>query len=319
MKDTFSRDLRYMRISITDRCNLRCSYCRPEEIPFIPHDQILRYEEILRICKIMANMGVSAVRVTGGEPLMRKGCVGFLQALKDTPGLERVTLTSNGVFLQEHLQALAGLKLDGLNISLDTLSPERYQKITGFDGFRQVWAAIEESIELGIPVKLNFVPIQGVNEADILSMANLARELPIGVRFIELMPSGENQALRGVSTETILALLKAEYADLEEDHTQRGFGPARYFKSGQMKGNIGLIGALSDNFCATCNRLRLTSEGFLQFCLHHNAGIDLRGMLRGGADDVVIAQAIEIGIRDKPERHTLHDETNLNFMSRIGG
>jgi len=319
MKDTFSRDLRYMRISITDRCNLRCNYCRPEEIPFIPHDQILRYEEILRVCKIMANMGVSAVRVTGGEPLIRKGCVGFLQTLKDIPGLERVTLTSNGVFLQEHLQELAKLKLDGLNISLDTLSPKRYQEITGFDGFQKVWAAIEESIALGIPLKLNFVPIQSVNEADILPMANLARALPIGVRFIELMPSGENKALKGVSTDTILAMLRAEYPDLEEDPTQRGFGPARYFKSAQMQGSIGLIGALSDNFCAACNRLRLTSEGFLQFCLHHNAGIDLRGMLRGGTDDAAIAHAIEAGVREKPERHALQDETNLNFMSRIGG
>lgn len=319
MKDTFSRSIRYMRISITDRCNLRCSYCRPEAIPFIPHDDILRYEEILRICKIMTDMGVSVMRVTGGEPLMRKGCVGFLEALKHIPGLERVTLTSNGLLLQEHLQALADLKLDGLNISLDSLSPERYRVITGFDGFRQVWAAIEQSIVLGIALKLNFVPMQGVNEADILPMANLARELPIGVRFIELMPSCENQALRGISTEQILAMLKAEFDDLDEDHTRRGFGPARYFKSGQMRGSIGLIGALSDNFCATCNRLRLTSEGFLKFCLHHNTGLDLRAMLRGGADDAAIARAIETGIQDKPERHSLQDETNLNFMSRIGG
>jgi len=319
MKDTFSRSIHYLRISITDRCNLKCMYCRPREIPFIPHSDILRYEEILRVCNIMVNMGIKVLRVTGGEPLMRKDCVPFLQALKQIPGLERVTLTTNGVFLQEHLQALSALGLDSLNISLDTLSPERYRDITGSDGFKPVWTAIQQGIELGIPIKLNFVPIQGINHEEILPMAKLARDLPISVRFIELMPSDESRGLQGVSTDAILAILKAEYSDLEEDHTTHGFGPARMFKSAYMKGRIGLIGALSDGFCTACNRLRLTSEGFLQLCLHHNRGIDLRALLRCDADDAAIADAIAKGIQEKPERHGLREGTSLNTMSRIGG
>jgi len=319
MKDTFSRAIRYLRVAITDRCNLKCVYCRPEEIPFIPHDDILRYEEILRVCGIAAGLGVKVIRVTGGEPLMRKGCTDFVKTLKGIPDIERVTLTTNGVLLENQLNALRAAGLDGLNVSLDTLLPNRYRDLTGFDEFERVWAAVNRSVALGIPTKLNFVPIRGVNQDELLQIANLARELPIDIRFIELMPSGENGGLEGISTPEILALLKAEFCDLEEDQAQRGFGPARYFRSRDMMGSVGLIGALSDNFCDTCNRLRLTSEGFLKVCLHHNAGIDLRAMLRGGADDAAIASAIEEGVRQKPERHFLEEETNLRFMSRIGG
>ena len=319
MKDMFSRSIRYMRISITDRCNLNCLYCRPAEIPFIPHDAILRYEEILRICNIVVDMGVTVLRVTGGEPLMRKDCLPFLKALKQIPGLEHVTLTTNGVCLQDHLQGLSDMGLDGLNISLDTLSPERYRKITGADGFERVWAAIRQGIQLGIPIKLNFVPIQGVNEDEIIPMANLTRTLPIGVRFIELMPSSENKGLQRIPTDTILTMLQAEFDDLKEDPARRGFGPARIFQSAQIKGSLGLISALSDSFCTTCNRLRLTSEGFLKLCLHHNLGIDLRALLRDGADDAAIARAIADGVRKKPEQHDLQKGTRLNTMSQIGG
>jgi len=288
-------------------------------MPFIPHDDILRYEEILRICGIAADLGVKTIRVTGGEPLVRKGCIEFIKALKAMPQPERVTLTTNGVYLQEHLQTLADIGLDGCNISLNASTREQYQAITGYDGFDRVWRAIREGIALGIPIKLNFVPIQGVNHEDILPMANLARELPVDVRFIELMPSRENRNLKGVSTDEVFRILKTEYADLEEDPTQRGFGPAGYFTSKDMQGSIGFIGALSDNFCAACNRLRLTSEGFLRFCLHHNTGIDLRAMLRGGADDAAIAAAIEEGVRAKPEGHMLEEQVKLRDMFRIGG
>ena len=319
MKDTFSRGICYMRIAITDRCNLKCIYCRPEEIPFIPHDDILRYEEILRVCGIGANLGVTAIRVTGGEPLMRKGCGDFIRALKQIPGIERVSLTTNGVFLQSHLDALEEAKLDGLNVSLDTLNPGRYRELTGLDAFETVWGAVLESVDRGIAVKLNFVPMEGVNREEIIPFANLARKLPVDVRFIELMPSGENRGLTGVPAGEVFSILKEEYGDLEEDHAQRGFGPARYFKSRDMQGSIGLISALSDNFCATCNRLRLTSEGFLKVCLHHNLGIDLRDMLRSGAADEAIAAAIEKGVLLKPKQHVLQEGTNLHFMSRIGG
>ena len=319
MKDTFSRDICYMRIAITDRCNLKCIYCRPEEIPYIPHADILRYEEILRICGIGATLGVQTIRITGGEPLMRKDCAAFIKRLKQIPGIERVTLTTNGVLLGQYLPALIEAKLDGLNISLDTLSAEGYQKITGFAEFETVWAALHESVASGIPTKLNFVPIRGINQDEICAVASLAQDFPLDVRFIELMASGENQGLEGITVSEILAMLKGAYGNLEEDSTQRGFGPARYYKSENMPGSIGLIGPRSDDFCAGCNRLRLTSEGFLKVCLHHNLGMDLRAMLRGGATDEAIAAAIVGVVRQKPEKHALQTGTNLKFMSRIGG
>ena len=319
MRDQFSRNICYMRIAITDRCNLNCIYCRPEAMPFIPHDDILRYEEILRVCGIAAGLGVKAIRVTGGEPLVRKGCTDFVEGLKRIPGIERVTLTTNGVLLQQHIDNLAAAKLDGLNVSLDTLSRAKYQQLMGADEFESVWAALWQAVELGIPTKINFVPVRGLNCEEIVAAAHLAKEWPVDVRFIELMPSGENQGMQGVPATEILALLQAAFADLQEDPSQRGFGPARYFKSERLQGSIGLIGAISDNFCAACNRLRLTSEGFLKVCLHHNLGVDLRAMLRGGATDGEIALAMQEGVRQKPEAHVLHEGTNLNFMSRIGG
>ena len=319
MKDTFARQIYYMRIAITDRCNLKCIYCRPGEIPLIPQADLLRYEELLRVCGIAANLGVKVIRVTGGEPLLRKGCVDFIKALKGVSGIERVTLTTNGVLLQKHLDALIEAKLDGLNVSLDALSKARYRELTGADAFTTVWAGIQRSIASGIPVKLNFVPIRGMNQDEILPAANLARKLPVDMRFIELMPSGENQGMEGIAAGEVLAILKAEYKDLEEEPNRRGFGPARYFKSEKLKGSIGLISAISDNFCLSCNRLRLTSEGFLNLCLHHNVGIDLRAMLREGAEDEAIASAIREGVKRKPEKHVLEEGTNLHFMSRIGG
>ena len=319
MKDSFSRNIDYMRISITDRCNMKCPYCRPEDIPFIPHDKILRYEEILRVCKIMVAQGIKVIRVTGGEPLLREGCIDFLKSLKSIPQTPRVTLTTNGMLLKKYIKELHELQLDGLNVSLDTLSPELYKSMTGVDGLSQVLEAIHQALSLDIPVKVNCVPVKGLNDQEIIKMANLARELPIDVRFIELMPSSESSALQGVSSEEVYEVIAQEYPDLSYDETLRGFGPARYYKSQAMQGSVGVISAISDSFCSKCNRLRLTSEGYLKFCLHHDLGIDLREMLRNGESDDVIAQMIKANIQKKPEKHLLQEETSLKHMSRIGG
>ena len=323
MRDAFGRVIDYMRVSITDRCNLRCKYCMPEDLPFIHHDDILRYEEILRVCAAAARLGIKTIRVTGGEPLTRKGCVDFIRALKAQPGIENVTLTTNGVLLEPYLDELAGLKLDGLNISLDSLNQDTYLRITGQDGFKKVWRSLNRAIEVGFRVKINCVLVKGVNETEILPFARLAEELPVDVRFIELMPTGEDAGLEGVSTEEVMGVLADKYPDLSPDASKHGFGPARYYTCGLFKGGLGLIDAISSHFCSECNRLRLTSEGFLKLCLYHNDGLDLRPMLRGGAGDGEIGAAIENAVLRKPEHHSFRDgsgiDGGINKMSRIGG
>jgi len=291
----------------------------PDDMPFIPHDEILRYEEILRLCKILAQLGIKTVRVTGGEPLMRKDCVELLRGLKATPGIENIALTTNAVILKPHVQDLVDIGLRSLNISLDTLCPEGFKSLTGADKFDDVWDAIEEAAKAGLNIKINCVPIKNVNEDQIIPIANIAKDYNVNVRFIELMPSTVNSGIKGLSNEEVLEILKKEYNDLTTDGKTYGFGPARYYKSNGLKGSIGLISALSHNFCDNCNRLRLTSEGFLQFCLHHHQGFDLRTLLRSGATDEEIKMVAQQSIHSKPKKHFLHTETNLNHMSRIGG
>lgn len=319
MRDAFARKIDYMRVSITDRCNLRCGYCMPEDVPFMAHDDIMRFEELLRICSIMAGLGVKTIRVTGGEPLVRRGCFEFIKALKEMPGIENVALTTNGVYLEQHLEGFAAMGLDGLNISLDSLSPEIYSQITGFDAFNKTWDAIVKAVDLGLRVKINCVLMKGINDSQILPMVALLEQMPIDVRFIELMPTGFGKNLDSMAKEEILGIIQEHYPNLEEDYSKHGFGPAKYFKASGMKGSIGFISAVSDIFCATCNRIRLSSEGFLLLCLHYSDGIDLRAMLRGGASDEEIAAAIKESIKHKPEKHSLDKQTELKHMSKIGG
>lgn len=320
MRDSFGRNIDYMRVSVTDRCNLRCQYCMPEDLPFIPHDSILRYEEILRVAKIMTGLGVAKFKVTGGEPLVRKGCVNFLKELKSAPGVELVTLTTNGVLLEENLPALANMGLDGVNISLDTLDAGKYARITGKDEFHRVARAIEAAVYSGLRVKINCVPIRGINDGETVSFAQLTERFPLDVRFIELMPTGTNWAFKGIKSGETLAALMEAYPDLTPDNSLRGNGPARYYRSARLKGAIGFIDAISNHFCQSCNRLRLTGEGFLKLCLYHSGGLDLRGMLRSGASDSEIAQAVQEAVKLKPERHCFGDgRDGIEKMSRIGG
>ena len=313
----------YIRVSVTDRCNLRCKYCMPEDLPFIPHDRILRYEEILRICGIFAKLGVRIVKVTGGEPLTRKGCVEFIRDLKMIPGIEHVTLTTNGVLLEPYIDDLVVLGLDCVNISLDSLDPGIYERITGRDEFARVWSSLHKALDVGLRVKINNVPMRGVNDGEILAFAKLAETLPLDIRFIEQMPSGDDIHYHRVPAEEVLDMLSQAYPDLTADAMPHGFGPARYFKSAGLKGAIGLIDAISNHFCAGCNRLRLTSEGFLKLCLYYDDGLDLRGLVRGGASDDEIEAAIIRAVAQKPERHAFGSDPDgsggIGTMSRIGG
>ncbi len=322
MNDSLGRKIDYLRVSITDRCNLRCRYCMPGDLPFIPHVDILRYEEILRLCALAAKTGIQNVKVTGGEPLARKGCVDFVRALKAVRGIEHVTLTTNGVLLEPVIEELAGIGLDGVNISLDSLDRETYRQLTGRDALDGVWRSVQKAVEAGLRVKINCVAIRRLNDGEIPAIARLAEVRPLDVRFIELMPTGSGERLSGCSGAEILERLRSAYPDLAPDPTRHGFGPARYFRSARLQGAIGLIGAVSDHFCAACNRVRLTSEGFLKPCLCHHDGLDLRGLLRGGADDAEIEAAMERVIYTKPERHRFADMDmgdGIGTMSRIGG
>jgi cyclic pyranopterin phosphate synthase len=323
--DRYNRHLNYLRISITDRCNLRCIYCVPRErIQRLSHDEILRYEEILRIVRIGARMGIDKVRVTGGEPLVRKGVIDFLTKLTDTEGLKEVTLTTNGMLLTEHIGAIKHSGIKRLNISLDTLHREKFIRITGFDGFDKVWAGITAADEKGFrPIKLNVVALRGVNDDELLDFAKLTFTYPYHIRFIEYMPIGKERMQFGP------ALLVPEIqraiesiGELQPLRRNRNYGPAERFRLKGARGEIGFISALSHHFCADCNRLRLTADGQLRPCLLSDFQVDLKGALRAGATDRQLAEIFFEAVRNKPSDHNISIENPSGVscqMSSIGG
>lgn len=321
MKDNFGRVINYMRLSITDRCNLRCRYCMPEDLENIPHDQIMRYEEFLRLSEIFAGLGISKIKITGGEPLVRKGCVDFIHSLKQISGINNVTITTNGVLLAQNIDGLLEAGIDGINVSMDTMSAERYREITGRDEFRQVWKGICLALNKGVKLKINCVPMAGCNEDEIPAFFELARHNKLDVRFIEMMPIGYGKNFLPVSTEDIEKLLRKRYDVISTVTEKKGNGPAVYYRGTDFTGSIGLIGAVHHKFCDSCNRIRLTSEGFLQLCLASGAGTDLRGPLRAGASDSELEQLIRETIVRKPREHHFSDSgaEEIKHMSRIGG
>jgi cyclic pyranopterin phosphate synthase len=325
MVDPFGRTLDYLRVSVTDRCNLRCVYCMPPSgVESKPHDSILRFEETLRLCTIFASLGIRRIKVTGGEPLVRRGIAPFIQSLKDLPGIERVSLTTNGLLLNSYLDEGAGIP-DAVNISLDTLDRERFKKITLHDGLDVVLKAIENTLEKSIPLKINCVPIRGLNEADLVPLAALAKEKNIAVRFIELMPIGYSGGLEPVPGSEVYRLLENAFGPLRPFTGIPGGGPARYYSADGFTGKIGFISPLSHGFCETCNRLRLSSEGVLKPCLSSDLGKDLRGPLRAGASDEELIRAIRGLVSQKPKSHNFLSFCNAppaehtSGMFRIGG
>lgn len=321
MRDSYGRSIDYLRISITDRCNLRCRYCMPEPIPFLPHAEILRFEEIERICAIGAKLGIHTLKITGGEPLVREGCTQLMGRLKRLPGVEHVTLTTNGVLLGEHLPALAELGADGVNISLDTLEREAYQRITGQDALPCVLAGLQGAVAAGLRVKINCVPLAETGMDSLLALAELAKWYPVDVRFIELMPIGHGQGFAGQEQASLERSILSNWPELRPSEKKRGFGPAHYYTSQGFRGAVGFIDAVSHAFCGRCNRLRLTSEGFLKLCLCHGEGTDLRSLLRAGAGDRELEAAIRAAIERKPAQHSFGEAPSgeTRSMSQIGG
>jgi cyclic pyranopterin phosphate synthase len=306
--DNCNRHLNYLRISITDRCNLRCRYCVPQErIPKLSHADILTYEEILRVVRVATQLGISKVRVTGGEPLVRKGVYEFLHELKATERLKDVSLTTNGVLLKDNLEKIQAAGISRINVSLDTLNRTKYQDITGFDEFERVWQGIEKAHRMGFyPIKLNIVALRGINEEALVEMARLSFRYPFHVRFIEYMPIGQadfnpESLLLVPEIKNRISVLGDLVAVQEAEHD----GPAQRYQYPGAKGEIGFIPALSQHFCNKCNRLRLTASGLLRPCLLSDHQENLKKVLRENGSDQDLAEVFITAVQHKPSDHNL--------------
>ena len=325
MFDRYQREIHYLRLSVTDLCNLRCRYCMPDGVEKLEREAVLTYKEFLRLAALFARCGIDTVRVTGGEPLVRKNVAQLVAGLKETPGIRRVTLTTNAVLLAEQLPALLDAGLDSVNISLDTLRPEVFRQITARDDFAAVQAGLQAALESGLPVKLNCVPQAGVNEGELEQLAALAKDNAMQVRFIEMMPIGYGAAMPCISGPELRARFARRWPELAplsaaQEHAL-GDGPAVYYTVPGWQGSIGFIAAVHGKFCASCNRVRLTSQGFLRPCLASETGCDLRALLRSGADDAQLLAAIRETIWAKPREHHFNDSSMpaTRGMYRIGG
>ena len=322
MIDSHNRNIDYMRISITDRCNLRCTYCMPHGIKLAEHSEILSYEEILRICNLAVSLGIHKFKITGGEPLVRKGCVDFIARLKAMPGAEQVTLTTNGTLLEEQISDLCSAGLDGVNISMDTLRPERYRSLTAYAGeMPDIERLSALCVAKGLRTKINTVLLSEL-EDELVDIASIAERLPVDVRFIELMPIGVGKSVDGISAQIVKERLSARWPDLHHVSKNRGNGPAEYFHAQELIGYIGFISAMSGKFCDGCNRIRLTGMGQLRNCLCYDYGVDLRDTLRSGASDSELLSQMEACILSKPKAHTFSHPEQMKetiTMNQIGG
>ena len=328
--DAYHRPISDLRISVTDRCNLRCIYCMPEEgVAWRPHGQVLRYEEIATIVRAAAELGITKVRLTGGEPLVRLGIGDLVAMIAQTPGIDDLAMTTNGILLARYAEALAGAGLDRVNISLDTLDPQRFHEITRCGELADTLEGIEAAREAGLnPIKINTVVIRGMNDDEVVDLA--AKTLEAGwwnIRFIELMPVGNGELMteaweeRVVTADETRARIERAFGPLEPARMETGGGPARYFRLPGGKGTLGFITPISEHFCYRCNRLRLTADGQLRPCLLSDHEIDLRTLLRRGADAEEIKALIIECINAKPMRHHLgeHLHPEGRVMSEIGG
>lgn len=322
MIDGNQRSIDYLRISVTDRCNLRCVYCMPEEgIEWMPHTEILSYEEILRLCRVFGSLGVTKFKLTGGEPLARKGLETLVQGLKDIRTTESVTLTTNGVLLAEQLPRLLDAGLDGVNISLDTLDRERYAAVTRRDALPDALRGLEAALAVpNFNVKLNCVPT-GDRPEEWVALAGLAKENRLSVRFIELMPIGLGKSLSPCTEEQVRGAIEAAYGKMTPYEGTMGNGPCSYFTLPEFAGKIGFISAMSHKFCHRCNRVRLTASGFLKTCLQYETGVNLAPLL-GGTNEF-LRVAIEETVLGKPAAHqfgeTIIDAGEQHRMNEIGG
>lgn len=329
MFDRYQRKIEYVRISLTDRCNLRCRYCMPEEgVEKLRHEDILRFDEIVRIVRALASLGVRKVRLTGGEPLIRRNIVELVREIHAVPGIETIAMTTNGVMLADMAEDLVQAGLTGINISLDTLKAASFTELTRRPFFTRVEDGIEAIAATGLKdVKFNCVPIAGVNEEELPELvARFTRERPWKFRFIELMPIGcaYEAGFTGVPMAEVRSQLEASFGPLRPVLPERGVhGPAVYYQAAGFAGQVGFIDAMEYQFCSSCNRVRLTAEGFLKLCLNARTGVDLRHLLRSGMSDEELRQALQQAIYCKPQEHHFkaasYEEKDSRAMYQVGG
>ncbi len=323
-----NRAINYLRISVTDRCNFRCKYCVPSS-PFkvIEHERIAKYEELLRLTRLACDLGITKVRITGGEPFVRKGIFSFLEQLCRIDTLKDVSITTNGALLnRKKITALMDMGIQRLNFSLDTLDPSKFEAITGRNRFDKVWDAIHTAHEMGItPIKVNAVALRGFNDDEIQAIAGLTLKYPFHIRFIEYMPMGDSdvEKQQQILTKEIQERIVEAHGPLEPVERDKNDGPAKKFKLTGAKGILGFITPVSSHFCSECNRLRLTSRGTLRPCLLKNYETDILTPLRNGADDQALKQIIETTLTQKPLFHDLDSRTPkdmpISHMTSIGG
>jgi cyclic pyranopterin phosphate synthase len=322
--DSFGRVHNNLRISVTDRCNLRCTYCMPEEVTFLDRGELLSFEEIVRFVRVAVPLGIDKIRLTGGEPLMRRDLAVLVRMLSQVAGIRDIGLTTNGVLLADHAQALYDAGLRRINISLDTLDPGRFRQLARRDGLEQVIAGILAAKKAGFePIKVNAVSIRGITEHEVVALGKFAREHGLEMRFIEYMPIGADHWERDKvyfaheileQLETIAPLVPAE------DYDPRA--PAMEFRYTDGGGRVGIIASISRPFCLKCNRVRLTADGKLRNCLFALDEVDIKGLLRGGAADEPIADAIRRNVAEKWEGHEINTARfikPLRTMHAIGG
>jgi cyclic pyranopterin phosphate synthase len=325
-QDDFGRAINYLRVSVTDRCNLRCVYCMPPGgVEKHAHADMLRYEELALVVQAAAELGITKVRLTGGEPLARLGLPEFVRMIAAIPGIDDLSMTTNGTLLAGQAETLAEAGLQRVNISLDTLDPERFATITRSDRLDDVWAGVAAARAAGLtPIKFNMVVIRGLNDDQVVDFARKTLSGDWHVRFIELMPIGANVDWAGdgsVPIPEMRARIENALGPLQPIHGPRGNGPARYHQLAGAEGTIGFIGASSDHFCPSCNRLRLTADGRLRPCLLDEREIDLRAALRSGSGLEAVKGLLTQAIESKPKCHHLHEAIapRDRTMAQIGG
>ncbi len=327
MLDMYCRTISYLRISITDNCNLRCIYCLGKGNTYFKKEhELLSFDEVIRVVSIAAKLGIEKIRITGGEPLMRKNVCSLVRKIKNVEGIKEVLMTTNGILLNEYLEELIDSGVNKINLSLDSIDHEKYRKLTGGGELSTIIEVIDRCIEKGVILKLNTVIINSYNNGEILNLIKFALERNIDIRFIEMMPIGLSKGTEGITSDEIKNIIEEEYILKPYEGNILGSGPAIYYyahsKNYNRGGRIGFISPLTHNFCSSCNRLRITSDGFLKQCLHWKYGVDLKNILRKGVSDDELEKIIKNTILNKPNKHnfgTNNQDEDKRLMSQIGG
>lgn len=325
--DKYKRRIDYLRISVTDRCNLRCVYCMPTEgISLCAPKEILRYEELLRVARIAASRGVSKIRITGGEPLVRKGIVGFIRDVSALEGVKDLSLTTNGVLLKDYALRLKEAGLKRVNVSLDTLKKERFIKVTRGDRLEEVLDGLGAALAAGLkPVKVNMVVIKGFNDDEVLDFALISKKNPYHIRFIEYMPFNTEEGWQRdkcISVNTIKSIIEKHEKLLPVESAAGAAGPARRFRFKGAPGEVGFISPVTEHFCGECNRLRLTADGKLRVCLFSDNEINIKKVLRDGSGDSAVEEVLFRAVAEKPAGHHINEnifKKCSRTMSLIGG